>query len=254
MEVLVNHVGYETAGPKRFVCRSEENLGPSGHFEVIDRAGRKLREATAARMGATGGAGPVYYAGDFSGLRSAGGDFQVRFEAGNLLATSRRFGVGSSILWRLTKPLVVDFLRTSRATRANHSGAGEWQPPGILHEDGLFHDVAGGWFDRAGEGGVSLDQGARAILALALALARDPRDPQTRSELRWGADWLARLMSRYPDSGSMVARAEPDGTLRRLGPDACREPSMCLVAGALYAGLSEALGEIDLLRRGERFW
>jgi len=29
---------------------------------------------------------------------------------------------------------------------------------------------------------------------------------------------------------------------------------MCLVAGSLYARLSEALGEIDLLRRGERFW
>jgi hypothetical protein len=255
VEVLVNQVGYETTGPKRFVCRSEENLGPAGHFEAIDCSGRKLLEGQASRVGSAGGDGSVHYAGDFSELRSAGGDFQIRFEAGNRLAISRCFGVGSSILWRLTKPLVVDRLRASRAVRGGSASPGGLKPPGILADDGLFHDVSGGWFDDgAPEGGTSLDRGARTIIALGLAFERDPRDPQTRSELRWGADWLGRLMSRFPDSGAMIARAEPDGRLARIGPGECREPSLCLVAGFLYARLSEELGEIDLLRRGELFW
>ncbi len=255
MEVLVNQVGYETTGPKRFVCRSEENLGPSGHFEVIDCAGRKLLEGQASRVGPAGGVEPVHYAGDFSGLRSAGGDFQIRFEAGNRLATGRRFGIGSSILWRLTKPLVVDHLRASRAISSCRTKAADLKPPGILAEDGLFHDVSGGWFDDgAPASGTSLDRGARAIIALGLAYERDPRDPQTLSELRWGAGWLGRLISRYPDSGALIARAEPEGDLSRIGAGSCGEPSMCLVAGFLYARLSEALGEIHLLRRGERFW
>jgi len=254
VEVLVNHVGYEMAGPKRFVCRAEENLGPSGHFEVIDCTGGKLLEGTASRVGGADEGGGVRYAGDFSEVRSTGGDFQVRFEAGNRLATSRRFGIGVSILWRLTKPLVVDFLRASRATAAGGQDTTEWKPPGILDEDGMFHDVAGGWFDAGTGGGTSLDRGARAILALALALERHPRDPQIRAELRWGADWLGRLMSRYPDSGALIAQAAPDGRLKRLGPEACSGSCMCLLAGLLYSRLSEALGDIDLLRRGERFW
>jgi len=242
------------AGPKRFVCRAEENLGPSGHFEVIDCTGGKLLEGTASRVGDADDGGPVHYAGDFSEVRSTGGDFQVRFEAGNRLATSRRFGIGVSILWRLTKPLVVDYLRAFRATAAGCRDTTEWKPPGILDEDGMFHDVAGGWFDDGTGGGTSLDRGARVILALALALEHHPSDPQVMAELRWGAGWLARLMSRYPDSGAVIARAEPDGRLKRLGSGTCTGSCMCLVAGLLYSRLSEALGDIDLLRRGERFW
>jgi hypothetical protein len=273
LDVLVNHVGYELAGPKRFVARSEENLGPSAHFEVVDGTGRALFEGAAARLpattsaesssgepdrqagaGAAGSAGRCHYAGDFTEFRAAGGDFQIRFEAGNRVATGRRFGVGRSVLWRLTKPLALDHLRSSRAVRANWSGEGDWTAPGVLDEDEHFHDVGGGWFDLGRGGGTSLRFGGRALLALAAACARHGRDPQLRAELRWGADWLRRLVIRFPASGRLVARAGEDGRLRLLGADPGAEPHWGLVAGHLCAKVSEELADTDLLRRGERFW
>lgn len=250
----MNHVGYEIAGPKRFVVRTDENLGPSGHFEIIDGTGRKLVEGSGIRTGPPEAGAPFHYVGDFSALRSPGGDFQVRFEAGNRLATSARFGVGQGILWRLTKPLVLHYMRRSRATKANYEGPGKWKPPGTLEGDDHFYDVGGGWFDRGGRGGSSIDLGMRAVLALSLAGARDRRDPQIADELRCGAEWLRRLMIRYPDSGMLVARAEGSGRLVPLGPLAVAEPHLGLLAGFLYARLSEILGDVDLLRRGERFW
>lgn len=250
----MNHVGYETAGPKRFVVQSDENLGPSGHFEVIDGTGRKTVEGTAIRAGPPEAGAPFHYVGDFSGLRSPGGDFKVRFEAGNRLATSARFGVGQAILWRLTKPLVLHHMRVSRATEANYTGPRKWTPPGLLKGDDHFYDAGGGWFDRGGRGGTSLDLGGRAILAMSLAGARDIRDPQIADELRWGAEWLRRLMVKYPNSGVMIARAEDTGRLVPLGPGAVAEPHLGLLSGFLFARLSEILGDIDLLRRGELFW
>jgi hypothetical protein len=254
LKVLVNHVGYEIEGPKRFVVRTDENLGPSGHFEIIDGTGRKALEGSATRAGAAEADGPFYYVGDFSALHYPGGDFQVRFEAGNRLATSARFGVGQGILWQLTKPLVLHYMRRSRAGKANYAGAGEWTPPGSLKGDEHFYDVAGGWFDRGGRGGSSIDLGVRAILAFSFAGARSRRDPQIADELRWGAEWLRRLMVKHPDSGLMIARADENGRLRALGPRAVAEPHVGLLAGFLYARLSEILGDVDLLRRGELFW
>jgi len=228
MDVLVNRVGYELGGPKRFVCRCDENRGPSARFEVTDGTGRCLLEGTCRRFGASG-AGPWYYVGDFSAFRQAGGDFQIRFEAGGLSAASARFGVGSSLLWRLSKPVVLQMLRSSRAS---HPGPGEG---------------ASGWLDRPARAGSSLRIGARVVLALALAGAKDPHDPQIRSELHWGAEWLRRELLRRP------SRAGPAGEVAPAG-SADPEPHMALLCGFLCAKLAEQLADIDLLRRGERVW
>jgi hypothetical protein len=252
VRILTNHLGYEPNGPKRFVCRCDENLGPTGRFGVIDGSGRELLEGVAGRIEPMGSAGPWHYAGDFSTFREAGGDFRIRFEAGNQVATSERFGLGAKIVWRLAKPLVVQFLRGARAVRANFRGE-SWTAPGMLEGDERFFDVGGGWFDRSSRGGTALHSGARVLLGLVGARLADPRDPQIDDELRHGAAWLRRLMPKYPSSGSVVARAHENGRLELLRGDesSC---GVALVAGYLYAKISEALGDVDLLRRGQRFW
>lgn len=301
----MNHVGYELAGPKRFVCRSGENLGPSGRFEIIDGTGRTLLEGAASRLEPAGSGGPWHYRGEFSAFREAGGDFQVRFDAAGRIETSRRFGVGSSILRRLTMPLVLQFLRSRRFARANYRGADEWTPPGVLPEDEHFYDTGGGWFDVPAVAAASMRTGARAMWALFLAHRYAGRRPIEGSkgrsglrrvessragatgpdrglagsqalavirrelpvglnvqigeslelrELRRGADWLKRLMIRYPESGIMISGVAPGGRLTPLGPDAHAEPHLALLAGYLAAEMSEALADHDLLRRGELFW
>jgi hypothetical protein len=247
----MNHIGYEVNGPKRFVCRCEENLGPAARFSVIDGSGREMYEAGATRIGSAAGVGPWHYAGDFSAFREAGGDFRIRFEAGNRVATSPCFGLGSRILWRLTKPLAVQFMRKARAVRANFRGEGAWQRPGILPTEKRFYDAGGGWFDGVSHGGTSLRHGCRVLLGLVLARSLDDRDPQIRTELNWGADWLRRMAIKYPTTGELVSSTADDGTITRLG-DA--PVGVELVAGFLYTKISEILGDIDLLRRGQRFW
>ena len=216
----MNQVGYEIGGPKRFVCRSEENLGPAGRFEVTDGTGRTLLEGPAPRVEPAESGGPWHYPGDFSSFREAGGDFRIRFEAGNRIETSRRFGVGSSILRRLTMPLLLLLLRSRRFGRAGYRGAEEWTPPGMLPEDEHFDDTGGGWFDVPAVAGASLRTGVRTVCGLFLALryagwrtrkgtdtdlakrlrarrkAPEPQDPQALEELRRGADWFTSRMAR----------------------------------------------------------
>ena len=234
------------------MCRCEENLGPAGRFSVLDGSGRELYEGGAPRIDPADVAGPWHYGGDFTALHEAGGDFRIRFEAGNQVATSDRFGLGSKILWRLAKPLVLHMLRTSRASAENHRD-GSYRAPGTLRDDGTFYDVGGGWFDGGDTGGTSLRYGLRALLGLTFARQQDVRDPQIDAEIRHGADWLRRLMITYPSSGAMVSRTCEDGTLRLLG-DADEANTVELGVGFAFAKISEALGDVDLLRRGVRFW
>jgi hypothetical protein len=231
---------------------------------VTDGTGRPLFEGSAARVGPPDSEKPFHYVGDFSGFRAGGGGFQVRFEAGNLVGESPRFGVGRSILWRLTKPSAVERLRRLRASRANAPDPERWKPPGILEEDGRFYDVAGGWFD-AGEGeSVSVRLGFRVLWGLLLACTRasgargEPAagtaEPDVLAELRWGAAWLKKLFLRYPSSGRCLSRVEPGRAIRLVGENQEREPHMGLLAGYMCARVSEIFADIDLLRRGERFW
>jgi hypothetical protein len=274
----VNQVGYEIGGPKRFVCRSEENLGPTGRFEVTDGTGRTLLEGSASRVEPAESGGPWHYPGNFSSFREAGGDFRIRFEAGNRIETSRRFGVGSSILRRLTMPLLLLLLRSRRFGRADYRGAEEWTPPGMLPEDEHFYDTGGGWFDVPAVAGASLRTGVRTVCGLFLSLryagwrtrkgtdtdlakrlrargkAPEPQDPQALEELRRGADWFKRLMIRYPTSGEIVSSLAPGGKLRLLGPGSHAEPHLALMSGFVAAKMAEVLADNDLLRRGERFW
>jgi hypothetical protein len=60
-------------------------------------------------------------------------------------------------------------------------------------------------------------------------------------------------MITFPSSGAIVSRTCEDGTLRLLG-DVDESRTVDLATGFAFAKISETLGDVDLLRRGQRFW
>lgn len=255
LKVLVNHVGYDSTGPKRFVVLSDENLGSSGQYSLIDGTGRVLASGVADCVTEAEDGAPFYYVGNFSDAEFRGADFRIQFEINNIRASSRRFGMGNALLWRIVRPILLHHLHSSRAYEKNLSKPGSWSPPGSLEAGGHFYDLTGGWFDRGAEnGGVSLDVGLHVLLALSLAGARDSKDKLLKSELIHGAQWLARLAIFFPSEGRIVGRSEPNGICKLIDDAPLQIPQMALAAGFLYARLSTILGDIDLLRRGQRFW
>ena len=218
-KVLVNHVGYDVAGPKRAVIQGRAG-DAFASFKLVDAA-----TGAAALTGAVAAVGPVrnwkdwvYATADFSALAREGTFFIECAAADGAVIRSEPFPVRKNILERETLSAVVAYFKGQRS-----SGLLD-KADRALRFEGLpgTADLRGGWFDATGDYGKHLSHlsfstyfNPQQVSLTAWSLFRTWReldrraDPNFRQYLRrlldealFGADYLVR--SKNPEGSFII--------------------------------------------------
>ena len=145
--VLVNHVGYELSGSKKFVLRTEGAWAATG-FAVLDDGGKKVFSGKLGRLG------PVdkwkswsFARGDFSGLRTAG-RYRIEVSGPGGPVRSEPFLIKRQLLPDAAMYDLLFYFKSQRTsgiydqTDRRSRFFGQKRPPVDLH---------GGWFDASGD-------------------------------------------------------------------------------------------------------
>lgn len=151
MQVLTNHVGYETDGPKRAVVKADraEAAAASLPYRVRDAAsGKPLLSGEAVRCGAVQRWKDwVFWTLDLSALRRPG-RYVVELAGPGGPILSEPFEVGDRLLLRRTAPAVLRYFRSQRCH-------GIWDEAdrraGFYGGRTERVDVHGGWYDASGD-------------------------------------------------------------------------------------------------------
>lgn len=237
-QILVNHIGYELRGSKRFVVQSGQELALD-RFQVIDAGGGLALEGRLERCGPVPGwKSGFYHRGDFSALDRPG---SYRLQVGEL--RSEPFAVRERVLPEACLADVLYYFKIQRCSgafdRADHALPffGEPQRPRA--------DVHGGWYDASGDVSKYLSHLSEAnymnpqqsplavwsfLHAMELLRGRSPRlralIPMLREEALYGADFLVRMQ-------------DPSGYFYASVMDGCtHDPAQRELCG--YKGLSHA--------------
>jgi len=152
MEILINHIGYESGSVKKAVIQNRAGTGvqeKSLDFQLIDeRSGDTLFEGKARFVGSVARwKDRVFWSLDFSDLVQPGCYvIQISNTAGVL--RSAPFEVADDLLLHRTVPAVMQYFRGQRCTgiweEADHS-------VGFVGQRSDRVDVHGGWYDASGD-------------------------------------------------------------------------------------------------------
>jgi hypothetical protein len=214
MQILVNHVGYETGGPKKAVLMSgagplAQPLGPVS-FRVLEAAtGTELLAGKARFVGRVDSWKDwVFWTADFSSLRRPGRCFLETTDGSRTLSPA--FDVGDGLLLSGTVPAVLSYFRSQRC--GGEMDQADRQVPFFGGRPGRV-DVHGGWYDASGDRSKYLSHLSYAnfmnpqqapLVVWSLLAARDmlaARDGRTAPEVPaalleealYGAEFLQRM-------------------------------------------------------------
>jgi hypothetical protein len=152
MQILTNHLGYESDDYKKAVCQGEENDIVSG-FAVLDETGNEVLSGKAEPVGTVANWGTgSYWVLDFSSLHTSGTyTIEVKTEKG--CVSSFSFEIHQRLITMRMLNAVSYYFRAQRSS-------GEW-----LAEDRCLPfdgdrkgkmDVHGGWYDATGDYGIHM--------------------------------------------------------------------------------------------------
>jgi GH18 family chitinase len=288
--VLVNHVGYDVAGPKRAVVQGRPG-DTVRSCEVRDAAsGVRVLSAEPRSAGAVARWRDwTYWTADFSALQREG-TFRVACATGGGTVSSSPFRIERAVLERHTLSDVVYYFKGQRASgpldQADRAVPLEGRRDRVV-------DAHGGWYDATGDYGKHLSHLSYSTyfnpqqipltawgLLKTYDLLQRRSDPLFRQHLRrlldegaWGADYLVRVQapggSFYRSVSGPGPAKRPDD--RRIGRDgrgavtttdeaayqsSFRAGGGLAIAALAQAALWQAPGErqADYLRAAEDGW
>ena len=238
-QILVNHLGYDTKGSKRFVVQSAGEIElPS--FQVLDGDGNVTFEGPLKNIGMVDGwKGRFFHQGDFSPLVKPG-RYQIKVNE----VRSERFLLGERLL---PEACLSDLLYYFRIQRSSGVYDKADRALGFFGEPQRVRvDVHGGWFDASGDVSKYLSHLSEAnymnpqqtpmavwCFMQSVDLLRTQKSqrlrsliPMLREEALYGADFLMRMQ-------------DPSGYFYMSVHDSCsKDPAQREICG--YKGLSHA--------------
>jgi hypothetical protein len=218
VQVFVNQVGYERAGPKSAVVATNFYPKESAHgwLEVVSESNGIVTRAplSAARIydADTADWGSYFWRGDFSSL-SRPGRYRAVARVGGVRGESFRFVVGDDAVLRGTGKLGVDFFFVQRCGFAVPGWHKACHLDDALLPDGTHIDATGGWHSAGDYNKIMYENGDGGV-AYALFKAYDAlpgyfrqydRDhdgrPDILDEAMWGAQFVAKMQN--PKTGGL---------------------------------------------------
>ena len=238
-QILVNHLGYDTQGSKRFVVQSAGEIELSG-FQVLDGDGNVAFEGDLTKTGKVDGwQGRFFHQGDFSTLTKPG-RYQIKVKG----LSSERFLLGERLLPEACLSDLLYYFRIQRSSGAYDKAD---RALGFFGEPQRGRvDVHGGWFDASGDVSKYLSHLSEAnymnpqqtpmavwcfmqsidLLRIQKSQRLQSVIPMLREEALYGADFLMRMQ-------------DPSGYFYTSIHDSCsKDPAQREICG--YKGLSHA--------------
>jgi hypothetical protein len=153
VQVLVDHVGYDTYAEKQAVVAGSAQDHP-GQFSLIDAdSGKTVLQGPIKTAGEVRSwDGQVFWTADFSSWQKPG-HYRLRIHAGEGEITSYAFEIGDDVLERNTLSNVIFYFKSQRASGLLDLADRHLPMPG---ETSTFVDVHGGWYDATGDYGIHL--------------------------------------------------------------------------------------------------
>ena len=210
--VLVNQVGYDVGGPKRFTARSTV-AAEAARFELLDEASATVYRGRLERAGRIQGKyghdwGYHYWRGAFDEFDTPG-LYRIRIRLGASANTSWPFRIGAHLLWTTTSRPAYRFFYYQRCGMAIAGFHGVCHlDDAVGRKSGKQYELWGGWHD-AGDYNTYHNAPytfglARAYGFCQAALDQQDKDDHGRSELLdeivWGGDHSRRMIS--PDGSA----------------------------------------------------
>ncbi len=149
MDLLVNHIGYETEGLKYGIvsCSHREKLSSEAVFHIMHQGVSVLRAVVGPRICVKGWKNRAFYYFDFSAL-SRPGKYSFRLEDENLLLESPVFTVAWALYGSRCISDILFYFKSQRCTwRWNEA---DRNVPFFGRRTDRV-DVSGGWFDASGD-------------------------------------------------------------------------------------------------------
>lgn len=211
--IFVNHVAYDTKGPKKAIIQLDRQLKGTERFRVVNIVNQKAEfTGTLKDLGRIEEwtPGKYYYAADFSPFLKAG-KFRVSITYQHKSVTSEVFRVGENALANSTLAAVVHYYNKQRANTPQEL-AGDAQM--LLYGSDKKVDIRGGWADASGDiskyfshlayaNFMSPQQIPNVVWSLENAYEGIPDMLQRlgikdslASEALWGADYIMRSLSK----------------------------------------------------------
>lgn len=205
-EVLVNQVGYDVGGPKRFIVQSNFEAAEA-HYKILDGQGKVSREGpleNPARITGHFGQdwGNAYYGCAFSDLDTPG-KHRVHVTLDGLPGDSWPFEIGENRLWRATARAAYRFFYYQRCGMAIPGFHGPCHLDDATGPDGTGqYPLWGGWHDA---GDYNKYQNAPYVYGLACAYGRQKSlfdalgempsgFSEFLEEILWGGDHVRRMV------------------------------------------------------------
>lgn len=143
-QILVNHLGYDTQGSKRFVVQSAGDIELPG-FQVLDGDGNVAFEGSLTKTGKVDGwQGRFFHQGDFSALIKPG-RYQIEVKGRH----SEHFLLGERLLPEACLSDLLYYFRIQRSSGAYDKADRALAVFGDPQRGRV--DVHGGWFDASGD-------------------------------------------------------------------------------------------------------
>ena len=210
LQVLVDHVGYETRSPKQALVPGTAQDHPQ-QFSLIDTAtGKAVLTGSLTPSGQVNAWGDrVFWTADFSSWQKPG-HYTILAKSDTGEVTSSRFDIDDDLLERNTLSNVIFYFKGQRSSGLIDKADSHLPLPG--GQPG-FVDVHGGWYDATGDYGIHLSHqnptsyfNPQQVPLVAWTLLKSYRALQARNddnfteyerrmldEGLYGADYLVRL-------------------------------------------------------------
>jgi Glycosyl hydrolase family 9/Cellulase N-terminal ig-like domain len=147
--IYANQVGYDIAGPKMAVVRTDAPLGIKSVFTLVDASGREVYVAPFSKGEAINewADGKLFYRADFTAFRQPG-EYKLAVVIGETKYESYSFSIRPEALVQLTLPSVLHYYRRQRANTPREREADKAV---ILFGSTNTANVQGGWCDASGD-------------------------------------------------------------------------------------------------------
>jgi len=207
--VLVNQIGFNTNGIKRFVVQLPQGSGlwPTG-FRVRSSGGRVAYNGRLFMAEGPAKWNYVYWKGDFSPFEHSGRYFVelvLATRSGRMKSIrSYKFGVAKDLLRQETLTQAAKFFYYQRCGFSVPGWHAQCHLDDGILPDGTYLDASGGWHDG---GDYNKFNGYTPLAVYALAYAHhkslgkieERESKRLLDESRWGARWLMKMLN--PDTG-----------------------------------------------------
>lgn len=214
-KILVNHVGYEAVGSKKFVVQAPSEIAVTS-FEVVGDDGRVAHKGKLEGAGGPGRLGKVdnwkswrFLRGDFSALR-APGNYRIRVASAAGEGRSEPFAIATRLLPEAAMTDIYYYFKSQRSSGV-FDQADRAVP--LFGSPGRRVDARGGWADASGDVSKYLSHlsyanymnpqqtplvvwallAASETLAPVKAKRLEALRPRLEDEALYGADFLVRM-------------------------------------------------------------